>query len=162
MQDPCNPTPHHAAHAVHHQPAGEVVPQHPPGQVLGRIRRHGTHRIARRLHAIAGACPAGPPLTIGTAMLKTVAPVAAFAGLTTLASGLTRSSEAPASSAATAVTDTAPGGSPGALGVAPRKQDHHHLPTVSVPEPPSLTLLLMVSIGWIGLRVRLRRLRARA
>jgi hypothetical protein len=145
MQDPCDPTPHHAAVVVHH---------HHPAQVIGRIRRHGTHRIARRLHGLSAACPAGPPIVIGFATMKAILPAAAFVGLTTLAS----------SARAPTVENSdgpyfGPGGSPAGFGVAPHKHSHHHHPPVNVPEPPSLALLLLVIVGWIGLRVGLGRLR---
>ena len=150
MQDPCNPTPHHVHPVIHH---------HPPGQVIGRIRRHGTHRIAQRLHAIAGACAAGPPLVIGTTTLKAVAPALAWVGLTTLASSVSAPVEQPAASFGGSAGELGAGTS-GTMGVPPHKQHHPTHRPVSVPEPPSFALLLLVTAGWVGLRLGMRRVRS--
>ena len=146
MQESCNPAPYHAHIPVHH---------HPPAQVIGRIRRHGTHRIAQRLHAMPGVCPAGGPLVIGSATFKAAAPAVAFVALTTAASHLPESDEAPAADGFSEFV--APSfGRPAALGVSARKHDGHtHV--VTVPEPPSLTLLLLAALGWAGLRFGRRR-----
>ncbi len=49
------------------------------------------------------------------------------------------------------------GGHPGTVAGAHEPSPHH--PQVNVPEPPSLAVLLLVTIGWIGLRYGLRRTR---
>ena len=151
MQDPCNPPPHHVHVVVHH---------HPSGGVIGRIRRHGTHRVAQRLHAKAGECPAGaPPVVVGGAVLKAVVPAVAFAGLTTLASGVTAPGSQSADEGSGAVGGGAFGGAGavGSVGAVTHKTSHHPHAPISVPEPPSFALLLLVVVGWMGIRFRRHR-----
>ena len=155
MQDPCNPPQYHVHVPVHH---------HPPGQVIGRIRRHGTHRLARRLHEMAGACSAGPPLILGSATFKAAAPAVAFVALTSVASDWVASDEAPQTDgfsefvapatgiAGAAGSGNGPGNAQGSLGLSPPRQlPHPH--AVAVPEPPTLTLLGLAALGWVGLRI---------
>jgi len=150
MQDPCNPPPHHVHPFVHH---------HPPWQAIGRIRRHGSHRIAQRLHGAVGGCPAGPPVFIGGATLKAVLPAVAFVGLTTLASSVASPEGQSADYGFSAVGNGALGdiGPVGSVGTWPHKHSHQPHPPISIPEPPSFTLLLLMTVCWMGIRFCLRR-----
>ena len=161
MQDACDPPPHHIHPIVHH---------HPQAPVIGRIRRHGTHRLAQRLHAAAGVCPAGPPLVIGAAALKAVLPAMAFVGLTTLASSVSAPSVQPAGDGFNAagagafgvVGTSGSAGGGGSPGVAPHGRTHQPHPPISVPEPASFSVLLLVTAVCMGTRLILRRTRSAA
>ena len=158
MQDPCDPPPHHVHTVTHH---------HPTAHVIGRIRRHGTLRIANRLHAVPGGCPAGPPLVVGGATLKAIIPAVAFAGLTTLASSVTMPAGPQADEGFAAAGGFGlggggygVGGTTGVVSVPPHQHGHHPRPPVSVAEPPSFILLLLAIVGWMCIRSGFRRGRA--
>jgi hypothetical protein len=124
---PCEPAHHHRRHA----------------QVIGRIRRHGTHRIAHRLRPPPGGCLPG-----SLAALKLAVPAAFIVAGVTAAS---MHAAHDASSAGTAPDDPggAVGGSPGGT-LHVGGHGHHHI--VNLQEPPSVFLLLLGLLAWISLK----------
>jgi hypothetical protein len=128
---PCVPARHHRWHA----------------QVVGRIRRHGTRRIAHRLRPPPGGCLPG-----SLAALKLAVPAALIVGGVTAAS----IQAAHDTSWAGMVADD-PGGVAGGLpGGTLHVGGHGHHHIVNLQEPPSLVLLLLGLLAWMRLKRMLR------
>ena len=143
MAEDLLPAPCEKMHAVSHH-----LWVHP----IGRIRRHGTRRIARRLHKPPGGCLPGP-----AAALKLIVPAASIvAGVAAASTHAVRTGlwEAGIPNDPGAAFGGFPGGT-----VSIGRHGHHHI--VTVPEPPSLVVLLSILLVWTGLRRLLKPARIR-
>ncbi len=139
MIDPCEPSRAHI-HVHHGAP------------ILGRIRRHGTARIARQLHRGVGGCLPGSLTKLGATLLKAASPVA---GLTLLdPAGSTINTDS-----ATPMFPWPMPGLPGGLiiigaGGQPKPSHHHH--PIPITEPAGISLFLLAALAWVSLRRRVK------
>ena len=126
------------------EPPTASVQRHYPSHVLGRIKRHGTSRIARRLHVGTGGCLPGAMGSLKAALTPTAA-LAATAGF-----GAVAVSDAPGSWTGSSGDPAIQGAEPGGATVTVTQHGHHH--TVTLPEPASLPMVLLGLLAWSGLR----------
>jgi hypothetical protein len=143
---PCEPgapaAPHHVHRAAH---------------IIGRIRRHSTRRVARRLHAPLGGCLPGAPVSLLRLALPAVGNVAAGSiAVGAIAAGAVAVTRAASRGVSAQTGPVGPGGAGGGIaGGAPvgtvtiGKPGHHHV--VTVQEPQSATLLLIGMVACAGL-----------
>jgi hypothetical protein len=132
MSDPCEPPipdphPHHHAH------------------IVGRIRRHGTARVARRLHDVRSGCLPGPKTAFSAVLVRGAATVAGL--------GVLNATQAASASSDPSVNFNSQTGQGGAS-----SQGHR---TTDIPEPSSLAVLLIAALAWTGMRKFSRRARRR-
>ncbi len=137
MYDPCHP----------HR-------RHGPAHSLGRIHRHGTMRLAKRLHPHTGGCLPGPKILLGTALLKIALPAAAFIAIAAVAPKILIPVDPGRPPGPPVVTVGVPlpppyGGPP----TPPRRPGRR--PVAPVMEPASWTLLLLAAAACAGLGRRL-------
>ena len=132
MSDPCEPTipdlhPHHHAH------------------IVGRIRRHGTARVARRLREVRSGCLPGPKTAFSAVLLRGAATVGGLGAL-----NAAQSASASSDPGGTLNSQIAQGGNspPG-----------RHM--VDISEPSSLAVLLIAALAWTGMRKVSQRARKR-
>jgi hypothetical protein len=134
MYDPCKP----------HR-------RHGPAHSLGRIRRHGTTRLAKRLHPHTGGCLPGPKILLGATLLRVGVPAAAFIALAAVAPIIIVPTDAGRPPGPGTVTVGVPlppplGGTP----VPPHKPGKR--PPAPIPEPSSWQLLMLAAAAAAGLR----------
>lgn len=130
MTDPCEPP---IAGGHHH-----------PARIIGRIKRHGTARLAHRMHVTRNGCLPGSKTLLGSVVLKAAAPAAAMALQADAQIGGT---DGPGGEAVV--------GDPGTL--APGSHTGHHTGSghhggTPVPEPSSLGMLVLALFAWTGMR----------
>ena len=130
------------------EPSTAAVHRHHPAHALGRIRRHGTGRTARRLHAGTGGCLPGS-ITLLKAGLVPVAALTATAAV-----GAVAVTGPPASWMGSPDGVTFPGAGPdggaGGGSITITHHGHHHV--ITVPEPSGLPVLLIAVAAWGVLR----------
>jgi hypothetical protein len=147
--DPCEPP------YPSHLPRG-------PAQIIGRIRHHGTRRLAHRLHPALHGCLAGPPLLLSTLVMKAALPAIAFTALTAAGAGIYTYTGTSTDTSATPEQGSFPSGSliltgNGAGGTGPGSSTHptmpgHHHKPMPIPEPATLCVLLAAALAFAGLR----------